>query len=131
MNQFDLNSLHRKKNQERWREKHVSKNPRKLTRKLTKKPRKIPVKKIAARATNRLFGASSIFSAILTFIGEKIAERVIEEPEILFLIPEFLADVIMFLGRLSHGWQVFIYASAFIWILITIAHKLVMKEWNS
>jgi len=125
MNQFDLNNLHRKKHQDRWRERRGLERPKKPTKEPKRK--KISVKKVAAKGANRLFGASSIFGATLTFIGEKIAERVIEDPEILFLIPEFLADVIIFLGQLSQGWQVLIYASAFIWILLTIAHKLVMK----
>jgi hypothetical protein len=127
MNKFDLNNFHRKQHQERWRERHGPRKAKKPTKEPTRKRKKISVKKVAAKGANRLFGASSIFGASLTFIGEKIAERVIEDPEILFLIPEFLADLIIFLGQLSQGWQVLIYASAFVWILIVIAHKLVMK----
>ena len=100
MNQFDLNNLHRKKHQDRWRERRGLERPKKPTKEPKRK--KISVKKVAAKGANRLFGASSIFGATLTFIGEKIAERVIEDPEILFLIPEFLADVIIFLGQLAH-----------------------------
>ena len=127
MNQFDLNNFHRKKHQDRWRERRGLERPKTPPKEPTRKRKKISVKKVAAKGANRLFGASSIFGATLTFIGEKIAERIIEDPEILFLIPEFLADVIIFLGQLSQGWQVLIYASALIWILLTIAHKLVMK----
>ena len=127
----DLNRMHRRRQKERWRKKHdpsKAKKPSQIsTPKPTRKIWKIPSKTVAAKTTNHFFGASSICGATLTFIGEKVVERIVQEPEILLLIPRALADILIFLGQLPQSWQAFIYASAFIWILLMVAHRLVMK----